>query len=60
VTTVANLDPQGNDLEALTATLKTKCGCGGTLKEGVIEIQGDQLKTVESVLAGIGYKVKRV
>ncbi len=59
VTTVSNLDPEGNDLVSLTATLKTKCGSGGTLKDGVIEIQGDHLTTVENALKGIGYKTKR-
>lgn len=59
VTTINNLSAEGNDLDALTATLKAKCGSGGTLKEGVIEIQGDQLAKVEATLKDIGYQVKR-
>jgi translation initiation factor 1 len=59
VTVVGGLDPQGNDLEALAARLKTRCGTGGTLKDGTIELQGDHMNMTESVLKGIGYKVKR-
>ena len=59
VTVVANLDPEGNDLEGLAAKLKTKCGTGGTLKDGQIELQGDHLATAESALQAIGYKTRR-
>lgn len=59
VTTVGGLDPGGNDLAALAATLKTRCGSGGTVKEGTIELQGDHLAAAESALKAIGYKVRR-
>jgi len=59
VTTVSNLDPDGNDLIELAAKLKAKCGAGGTLKDGAIEIQGDHLATAEAALKAIGYKTKR-
>jgi translation initiation factor 1 len=59
VTTISNLDPEGDDLVDLAAKLKAKCGSGGTLKDGVIEIQGDHLGTVESALKSLGYKTKR-
>jgi translation initiation factor 1 len=59
VTTVTGLDPEGNDLTDLTARLKAKCGTGGTLKDGVIELQGDHLGTAEGMLKSIGYKTKR-
>ena len=35
-------------------------GTGGTVKDGVIEIQGDQRERLAAVLEGMGYKVKRV
>ena len=44
----------------LAATLKQRCGTGGTVKEGRIEIQGDQRERLVEVLAGLGYRVKRV
>ena len=59
VTTVSGLDPAGNDLPELSAQLKAKCGTGGTLKDGVIELQGDHLAAAEASLKAIGYKTRR-
>ena len=57
VTTVGGLDPVGTDLEDLATRLKTRCGTGGTLKQGTIELQGDHLATTEVVLRALGFKV---
>jgi translation initiation factor 1 len=35
------------------------CGSGGTVKDGVIEIQGDHCERVQAKLSELGYKVKR-
>ncbi|MBU1171181.1 MAG: translation initiation factor Sui1 [Proteobacteria bacterium] len=51
------LDEAG--LKRLVKSLKQKCGCGGSLKNGIIEIQGDHRDVLEIELAGRGYKVKR-
>jgi len=59
VTIVSGLDPLGNDLAELAAKLKGRCGAGGTVKEGAIEIQGDHLAAAEAALKGIGYKTSR-
>jgi len=59
VTVVANLDPDGNDLADLAARLKTKCGTGGTVKDGLVELQGDHLAAAESALKAIGFKIRR-
>jgi translation initiation factor 1 len=59
VTVVSQLDPRGNDLAGLAAALKTRCGAGGTVKDGEIELQGDHMGTVESALHAIGYKTAR-
>jgi translation initiation factor 1 len=59
VTVVANLDPDGNDLAALASALKTQCGAGGTVKEGLIELQGDRINAAEKALQSLGYKTKR-
>ena len=58
VTVVSGLDPKGNDLPALLSTLQAACGAGGALKNGELEIQGQQLPRVQSALREIGYRVK--
>jgi translation initiation factor 1 len=59
VTLVVGLDPDGNDLTALATILKGKCGSGGTVKEGLIEVQGEHLDAIEKALTAIGYKTRR-
>ena len=59
VTVVANLDPAGNDLHALAVQLKTKCGTGGTIKGGMIELQGDHVDAAAGLLEALGYRTRR-
>jgi translation initiation factor 1 len=58
VTLVKNLYLSPDDYKALTKHLKQTCGSGGTLKDGVIEIQGDHRQTVAAALHHLGYKTK--
>jgi translation initiation factor 1 len=51
------LDPDG--LKALLKKLKTRIGSGGTAKDGVIELQGDQVELSLELLRKEGYKPKR-
>lgn len=46
-------------LVLLGKELRTRCGCGGTAKDGVIEIQGDHRDTVTAALVQRGMTVKR-
>ncbi len=46
------------DLASLAKTIKQACGSGGTIKDGVIEIQGEQRERIAEVLRKLGYKVK--
>ena len=53
-------DGEAHGLRELAATLKQRCGTGGTVKDGRIEIQGDQRERIGAELEKLGYKVKRV
>jgi translation initiation factor 1 len=58
VTLLKGLVLTEGDMAALAKTLKQACGSGGTVKDGVIEIQGDQRERIAEVLRKLGYKVK--
>jgi translation initiation factor 1 len=60
VTTVSDLPLDEAGVYELAAKLKQRCGTGGTVKDGRIEIQGDQRDRLAAVLEGMGYRVKRV
>jgi translation initiation factor 1 len=59
VTIVTGLPLSAGELIDLAKDLKKKCGCGGTVKEGIIEIQGDMRDRLVDELTRQGYKVKR-
>lgn len=42
--------------EALCKKMRSACGCGGTVKDGAIEIQGDQRDTIARILVEAGFK----
>lgn len=58
VSLVKNLVLSEKDMKALAKTLKQACGTGGTVKNGVIEIQGEQREKMAEALTKLGYKVK--
>ena len=58
VTLVKGLALSEVDLSTLTKKLKQTCGSGGTVKDGVIEIQGEQREKIADTLRKLGYKVK--
>jgi predicted translation initiation factor SUI1 len=60
VTTVSDVPLDEAGLLELAVRLKQRCGTGGTVKDGRIEIQGDQRDRLVAELEGMGYRVKRV
>jgi len=59
VTVVKGVALDAAGLTALGKQLKTACGSGGTVKDGVIEIQGDHRELVIAALVKQGHTVKR-
>lgn len=55
---VMNFKGSETDMEALAKQLKTKCACGGSVKEGEIILQGEVLEKVRKTLTELGYKHK--
>lgn len=58
VTLVKNLVLSEEDMKALAKQLKQVSGSGGTVKDGIIEIQGNHRDKIAGVLRELGYKVK--
>jgi translation initiation factor 1 len=58
VTAVRGLKLSEAGLASLLTTLKNTCGAGGSIDDGVIEIQGGQIDRVRSALEKLGYRVK--
>jgi translation initiation factor 1 len=59
VTLVTGLPLSDADLATLARSLKARCGVGGAVKDGVIELQGDQRDKLQPLLEAEGYPVKR-
>jgi translation initiation factor 1 len=58
VTVAGGFELSDESLARLAATLKKKCGAGGTAKDGEIEIQGDHVARVAAELERLGYRVR--
>lgn len=54
-TTVEGLDGKTIDIKDLTKKLKTKLACGGTSKNGMVELQGGHIEKVKNELIKLGF-----
>jgi len=59
VTIVTGVPLTGDALKDLVKQLKARCGAGGAIKEGAVEIQGDHRELLVGLLEAKGWKVKR-
>ncbi len=58
VTTITGVPLDADALAELASAFKKRCGCGGSAKDGVIEIQGDHRDLIVAELQKRGYTVK--
>ncbi len=58
VSKISGFDLDDNALKLLSKHLKQHCGTGGSVKDGMVIIQGDHRDTVKGFLEGQGYTVK--
>lgn len=58
VTLVRGLAADEAELKALARALKAACGVGGAVRDGVIELQGEQREKIRPLLEARGYRVK--
>lgn len=59
VSVITGLALTGDALRELASELKRRCGTGGTIKDGVIEIQGDHRDTLAAALKSLGIQAKK-
>ncbi len=58
VTIIEGFNPKDVDLKEMARSLRKKTASGGTVKDGRIELQGDQRERARKYLEGLGYTVE--
>jgi len=59
VTTIEGIS-KDVDVKGVLRELKTRLACGGTVKNGIIELQGDHRKKIREILGKIGFPVEKI
>lgn len=59
-TIIEGIDPKEIDIKDLAKKLKGQFACGGTVKDGKIELQGDHRSKVKSILVGMGFPLDSI
>jgi len=58
VTLILHLSKDVSQLKKVCSTIKQQLGCGGSVKDGAIELQGDQIENCKKILREMDYKIK--
>jgi len=58
ITVIKGINEKEVDLRGLSKELKSKCACGGTVKAGCVELQGNQKELVKKALREMGYRLE--
>lgn len=58
ITVIKGINEKEVDLKGLSKDLKSRCACGGTVKAGCVELQGDQKELVKKTLHEMGYSLE--
>jgi len=60
MTVIEGINSNDIELTELCKILKSKCACGGTVKEGKIELQGKHIEKVKNILVNMGYSKEMI
>ncbi len=60
VTVIQGIDPHEIDLQELCTHLKSKLACGGTVKESLIELQGNHIQRIKDILVKKGFGADQI
>jgi len=59
-TLISGIDSRDIDLKQIASQLKSELACGGTVKNGRIELQGDHVKKVKEKLVSLGFSKESI
>jgi translation initiation factor 1 len=59
-TIVKGIDPKSINMKEMTKKLKMELACGGTIKDNIIELQGDHRKKIKEILIKIGFPESQI